>query len=152
MNPQPDFLKLQTIGLKSRFNSKHCACRGTQASAVKCCARKKMNRENLGQPDLEFVGFAIWISNRQFPDSKDYWDGNWVILTACCKAHLSTVYAQGSFLHLPELSMWRNALIKLLKETEGSAELKCMEPNLHAVVKLNKMGVGSFTVRITPDI
>jgi hypothetical protein len=110
-----------------------------------------MNTENLGQPDLAFLGLRLWISARQFPDSKDYWDGNWVVVTACCTAPLSRVFAQGTFLHLPELAMWRDEIVKLHKKAEGTAELKCMEPNLEALVKLNSLGTGTVTICLTPD-
>jgi hypothetical protein len=64
---------------------------------------------------------------------------------------LSEVFAHGPFLHLPELAMWQTEPKKLHNRIEGNAELKCMEPNLNAVVKLNSQGTGTFTVRLTPD-
>jgi hypothetical protein len=40
--------------------------------------------ENLGEPDLRVAGLRVWIHGRQFPDSQDYWDGNWLNATAYC--------------------------------------------------------------------
>jgi len=38
----------------------------------------------LGMPDLKLEGLQIWIHGRQFPDAADYWDGNWLRVTAHC--------------------------------------------------------------------
>jgi hypothetical protein len=103
------------------------------------------------EPDVVFAGFRLWVFGRQFPDSRDYWDGNWVVAKAVCDSHASRVEARGSFIHLPELSAWRKALRKLHRRVEGEAELKCMEPNLSTRVVLDKRGTGTFTVHITPD-
>ncbi len=103
------------------------------------------------EPDLTFAGFQLWVFGRQFPQSKDYWDGNWVVVRAVCDAQASRVEARGSFIHLPELGAWRSALRRLHRRVEGEAELKCIEPNLSAKVVLDKKGTGTFTVRITPD-
>ncbi len=47
--------------------------------------------------------------------------------------------------------MWRDELSELHEKVEGTAELKCMEPNLGAVMELNSRGTGTLTVRLTPD-
>ena len=34
--------------------------------------------------DLKLEGLQIWVHGRQFPDLHDYWDGNWLRVTAHC--------------------------------------------------------------------
>ena len=38
--------------------------------------------ENIGEPDIKISGLEIWIRGNQFSDSRDYWDGNWMNITA----------------------------------------------------------------------
>jgi hypothetical protein len=38
--------------------------------------------EILGEPDIKISGLEIWIHGNQFPDENDYWDGNWMDITA----------------------------------------------------------------------
>jgi len=110
-----------------------------------------MNIENLGEPDLHLLGLKLWIPSRQFADSTDYWDGNWVYVTACCSAPFSQVYAQGSFLHLSELQHWLEQLKLLHKNSKGVAEMDCMEPNFYARIELNSLGTGTLVVKLTPN-
>jgi hypothetical protein len=44
----------------------------------------------LGAPNLELEGLQIWVHGRQFPDSNDYWDGNWLRVTAHCGRNSAT--------------------------------------------------------------
>jgi hypothetical protein len=112
---------------------------------------KEMLPTGLGEPDLSLAGLRIWISGRQFPDANDYWDGNWLLVTASCVSAGAQVVTQGPILHLSELRHWLNGLKDLLQAVEGEAELPCMEPNLWATVRLGKTGSGSLAVSITPD-
>lgn len=115
-------------------------------------SEKEEYRERmLTEPSVCLTGFRLWVLGRQFPNSKDYWDGNWVMVEAECDSGASRTRARGSFIHLPELSGWRKELKKLYRRLDGDAELKCMEPDLNAKVSLNKLGTGTFTVNLTPD-
>src|SRR5256885_6731459 len=38
--------------------------------------------EQLGTPDIKLGGLQVWVHGRQFPDAIDYWDGNWLRITA----------------------------------------------------------------------
>ena len=45
------------------------------------------------EPSVAFAGFRLWVFGRQFPDSKDYWDGNWIVVKAECDSILSKTQA-----------------------------------------------------------
>ena len=107
--------------------------------------------ENLGDPDITFSGFKVWISGRQFPQSSDYWDGNWLLVTAFCESPGAQVWTQGPIIHLSEIEHWLKGLKELISTVRGEAELACMEPELGAKVTLDKLGRGSLAVCITPD-
>jgi len=112
---------------------------------------KRIIPDDLGKPDLSFSGFKLWISGRQFPEASDFWDGNWLMVSAHCESMGAKVWAQGPIIHLSEILHWLNGLKELNKTVEGEAELPCMEPELRAKVVLDKLGRGSLFVTITPD-
>ncbi len=60
-------------------------------------------REKLGEPDIELAGLRIWVHGRQFPDNEDYWDANWLNITAC-GAQGATVRVSGNIIQLPEIA------------------------------------------------
>jgi hypothetical protein len=105
----------------------------------------------VGEPDVSLAGLRIWVSGRQFPDSDDYWDGNWLLVSASCSSACAQVFVQGPILHLSEVRHWLNGLKELNETVEGEAELHCMEPYMGATVRLGKTGSGSLSVSITPD-
>ncbi|MFC4159857.1 hypothetical protein [Chitinimonas lacunae] len=47
--------------------------------------------EALGEPDLLIAGLRVWIHGSQFPNAVDYWDGNWLRVTAYCGRVLNFV-------------------------------------------------------------
>jgi hypothetical protein len=107
--------------------------------------------EKLGSPDLKLEGLQIWIHSRQFPDSEDYWDGNWLNVTVHCGASGASVFTNGSIIHLPELERWLSQIESLLTSSGGEANLECIEPNLSVGLKANSLGHIAMEVSITPD-
>jgi hypothetical protein len=105
----------------------------------------------LGAPDLKLEGLQIWIHGRQFPDSGDYWDGNWLRVTANCGGNGASVFATGSIIHLSELDRWLVETEELLKNLDGDAKLACMEPALSVTLKSGSLGHITMEVSITPD-
>jgi hypothetical protein len=69
----------------------------------------------LGTPDLKLEGLQIWVHGMQFPDAADYWDGNWLRVTAHCGGSGASVFATGSIIHLSELDRWLVESEELLK-------------------------------------
>jgi hypothetical protein len=101
--------------------------------------------------DIKLGNLFIWIHGYQFPECQDYWDGNWVNLTAYCTSGCASVRVSGFFLHLPELKDWYQQTKRLYETLKGEAVLKCMEPNLGVSLTTNGRGGISATVSITPD-
>ena len=111
----------------------------------------KENIENLGEPDIKLAGLRIWVHGRQFPDSGDYWDGNWITVTACCEARGAWVWVTGNFIHLGEIMILLDGSERLYRELEGKAELSCMEPELSLELEFKSQGKIDLSVEITPD-
>jgi len=115
-----------------------------------------MNRpafvENLGEPDLAIAGLRIWVHGRQFPDSEDYWDGNWLNVSVCCSALGAEVWTNGSILHMSEVAGWLSSCIQVNKTLSGQANLETMESEIHMKLSADSLGHLGMEVQITPNI
>ena len=107
--------------------------------------------KNLGQPDIQLSGLQLWVHGRQFQDSDDYWDGNWLLVTAHCGSADASVRVTGPIIHLSELHRWHSESIQLQTILKGEAKLECMEPELAVTLKAETSGHITMEVSITPD-
>ncbi len=107
--------------------------------------------KELRDPDFCIGGFELWIYGRQFPDSDDYWDGNWLDVIARCTAASSVVEAAGCILHLAELHGLMAECKQIYDTLAGEAKLECLEPNIGLKIKMKNGGHCELTVSITPD-
>jgi len=98
------------------------------------------------------AGLQIWVHSRQFPDSEDYWDGNWLNVSVHCGSKGASVLVSGSFVRLPELLKWAEACEEMYAKLSGRAELDCMEPYLSVEMEMEELGHVSVIVSITPDL
>ena len=106
--------------------------------------------ENLGKPDIKIAGLEIWIHGNQFPDCDDYWDGNWMNITAKCTSNNACVWVSGNILHLPDLQCLMSTSEKLYETLEGQAVLAGIEPELSMTLEASSLGHISMAVDITP--
>jgi hypothetical protein len=107
--------------------------------------------DRLGPPEISLAGLQIWVHGRQFPDQQDYWDGNWLRVTAHCGGQGASVWVSGSIIHLSELLDWRDQTDQMRQTLSGMAALACMEPDLRVELKMESLGQITMTVRITPE-
>lgn len=107
--------------------------------------------ENLGAPDIKLAEFQLWIHSRQFPQSEDFWDGNWLNVTAHCGSQGADVWVNGSILGAPDLASWLAALEEMNRTLSGEANLGSLEPELRVELKMESRGHIWVRVEITPD-
>jgi len=107
--------------------------------------------ENLGEPNLEISCLRVWVHGREFPDSQDFWDGNWLRVTARCTTKDTSVRAFGSLIHLREIGSLFHECSRLYEKLEGCASLDCMEPNLTVKLTAGRCGHVDIEINITPD-
>jgi len=105
----------------------------------------------LGEPDLAIAGLHIWIHGRQYPDSSDFDDMNWLRVTAYCIYPNAMVRTHGSIIQLSELSTLLKECEHLYKTLQGKAELRCLEPNLGVELVSETLGHIKVLLSITPD-
>ena len=103
------------------------------------------------RPDIEIAGLRIWIHGRQFPNSQDYWDGNWLHVTVHCSAKGADVRCDGNIIHLSEVAHLLSGIETLYRDLQGKAELPCMEPELWIEIMAMSLGQMEMVVKITPD-
>lgn len=105
----------------------------------------------LGQSDMKLAGLRLWVHGRQFPDSVDYWDGNWLRVAAVCEYPGARVSVDGPFMHLGEIRDFLAGIEQLHATLQGSAKLDCVEPNLKIELAMDKRGHVRVAITITPD-
>lgn len=106
--------------------------------------------EQLDTPDIQIAGVSIWVHQRQFPESEDFWDVNWLIITACCKAPSTQVSTYGPLIHLTEIERLLTECRQLLASLSGQAGLRCMEPEFDLTMEMQAGGRLTLEVEITP--
>jgi hypothetical protein len=103
--------------------------------------------KHLGPPDLKVLGFQLWISGREFRESQDYNDGNWLNITAHCGGGGSSAWVTGPYICLSEIQGWLKSCETLAETKEGTAELETIEPELN--VLLNSKSQDSIEMEVT---
>jgi hypothetical protein len=108
--------------------------------------------EQLGDADLTICGLRIWIHGRQFPQASDYWDANWLRVTAYCISTHSIVRIQDDpCIHLGELNALLDGCERMYATLQGRAELQCMEPGLSVTLTASGHGHIDVHVSMTPN-
>ena len=108
--------------------------------------------EELGEPALKVAGFQLWVHGRQFPDSTDYYDGNWLRVTAHAGAAGASVWASGAILMVPDLIRWADECEALAEGRGNNAKLSPLEPELAVTISpVDQLGHLKMRVQITPD-
>ena len=103
------------------------------------------------EPDLKLAGLSVWATAREFEDSHDLWDGNWLNVRARVEASGSYVETIGPWIRNDELAQFADQLAILIQDLKGAAVLDCIEPMLNAKVEIGIRGQVTLTVEITPD-
>ncbi len=108
--------------------------------------------DDLGDPSLVIAGLSLWIYGRQFPESEDFWDANWLRVTAICEAPGAIIRVTGSLLMSSDIERFGNQCRQLLDGKTSEARLDPVEPELGVlVVSRDKLGHVIVQVQITPD-
>ena len=108
--------------------------------------------EALGEPAIRVAGLRIWVHGRAHPEAIDYWDGNWLTITAHCAEAGGSVRVHGAILDLISFHGWAKELTQLYETLKGEAVLSSHEPNLEARIQsTDRSGHLTLSVNITPD-
>jgi hypothetical protein len=114
-------------------------------------AQMRRELEALGDADLEIASFRLWIHGRQFPDSTDYWDGNWLRVTAYCTCPDAVVRVHGSIVRIDEVVGLLHDCERMNETLKGEAALSCMETQIDVTMKARWNGGIDVRITLTPD-
>ena len=107
---------------------------------------------DLGESDLKVAGFQLWVHERPYPESQDYYTGNWLRVTAHCGASGASVWAQGTILMVTDIHRFAFACAAMLAGEVKSAVLDPVEPDLEvSLTTSDRLGHLLARVEITPD-
>jgi hypothetical protein len=107
---------------------------------------------DLGPPDVKLAGFQLWVHGRQFPEAQDYWDGNWLRVTAHCGAKGASVWAGGAILMVTDLARWVDQCQELWERKVSEAALYPLELELRVILRSKDLqGHILLRVEITPE-
>lgn len=113
---------------------------------------QKLTPIDLGEPDLQVAGFQLWVHGRQFPEAEDYYDCNWLRVTAHCGASGASVWAQGAILMVTDIAGFGDRCAAILRGEVKSAALDPFEPELKVCLEASdSLGHIRAQVEITPD-
>jgi len=107
--------------------------------------------KNSEAPNIKIYGLEIWIIGNQFPESDDYWDGNWLTVSAKCSGIGSEVFVKKTYIHLSEINALIERLENLYSELKGEIDFEFMEPELSLAISSDILGHLSLKIGITPD-
>jgi hypothetical protein len=103
-------------------------------------------------PAISIAGFHLWIHGRQYPDASDYWDANWLRVTAQCSSAGASVTVAGPVLMTTDVQRFADQCEALYARLSGSALLDSCEPNLRVLLSTaDSLGHLELKVEITPD-
>ncbi len=108
-------------------------------------------RNTDAEPDLEIGDLRLWVHDREFPEAQDYWDGNWLQVTARYVTGLSSVEVSGPYVRVNEIDTFLGHLRGLYQSLKGQAKLDCLEPELAVELIALTGGRIRVTIEITPD-
>ncbi|WP_068074602.1 WapI family immunity protein [Novosphingobium lentum] len=102
-------------------------------------------------PDLCFLGFSLWIDQREYPAASDYFDGNWLTVRARMEASGAYVECGGPVLMTTDIKQFRDELLAMVDTLSGEATLKGLEPAISVVLTMQRLGRVEGLIELTPD-
>jgi hypothetical protein len=83
----------------------------------------RVRPEDLGEPALTVAGFQLWIHGREYPESEDLYDGNWLRVTAHCGASGASVWADGAIVMVTDIARFGEECEAMYARKSSSAAL-----------------------------
>ncbi len=101
-------------------------------------------------PSVAIAGLCIWVHGRAFEERDDYWNGNYLHVTARYQTASSTVRVRGPIFTSLELKRWRDDLVGLHERLTGFARIECSDPELQIRIDAKRHGHLEMEVIMAP--
>lgn len=109
-----------------------------------------MLQERYGAPALTLVGFRLWIHGRQFPQSTDESDGNWLVVSVCCETEGAVVWVENDpALEVPDIQRFLHQCVGLRAGQRRKAGLNPVETLFEADLTIGWQGSLDIEVQVT---
>jgi hypothetical protein len=102
-------------------------------------------------PPLILGGLSVWVLDKAFPESVEWYDGSWLQVRAECAAPGATVTANGPLLTAEDIGRLLAGMEAMHGRGASSAGMSPLEPNLAVSLTGSSKGRLRIDVRITPD-
>ena len=102
--------------------------------------------------DIRLANICITVHQRETPESKSYWDGNFLVVTVPYQDAKNNIKGHGPYLHLLELSMFLEACEKLHKTLHGKAILDPWVPCIRIELIGSIYGGVQLQTSFSPDL
>jgi hypothetical protein len=100
---------------------------------------------------LKLAGFELTILGRQFPDSHDVWDGNWLNVVCRSQDARLKVKATGPFLNVDEIADLHSKLMQVSTREIDRLRVEIMEPTLNLSLSMAPEKQILLHVDLQPD-
>ena len=94
---------------------------------------------------------AIWVRGREFSDSQDYRDANWLSVLMQVDAAYAVVQAEGPILHAGELSDLVEGCKRLYRDMKGELAFDAIEPNFRLKLAIDARGQLGVSLDLSAD-
>lgn len=107
--------------------------------------------ESRDPPSLILGGLSVWVLDKAFPESVEWYDGSWLQVRAECTASGASVTANGPLLTSEDIGRLLAGMEAMHRQGASSAGMSPLEPNLAIGLTGSSKGRLRIDVRITPD-
>ncbi len=114
-------------------------------------ARHDGLHEPPGSPDMRLGSLSIWVRGREFSDSRDYRDANWLSVLMQVDAAYAVVQAEGPILHAGELSDLIDGCKRLYRQMTGEFVFDAIEPNFRVKLGIDVRGQLGVSLDLSAD-
>jgi hypothetical protein len=107
--------------------------------------------ESRDPPSLILGGLSVWVLDKAFPESVEWYDGSWLQVRAECTAPGASVTANGPLLTSEDIGRLLAGMEAMHRQGASSAGMSPLEPNLVVGLTGSSKGRLRIDVRISPD-
>lgn len=102
------------------------------------------------EADVSMGEFKLWVDRRGHPEATDYWDGNWLVITAAFITKYCVVYCEGNILHGSDVAHSLDAARQMHESLEGKFAFSTLDPGFELEFSALRQGQIDLSVRFVP--
>jgi len=104
-----------------------------------------------GEADLTLAEFKLWVPRRGHPQATDYWDGNWLEITAAYMTKHCIALCDGNVLHGTDVVASLDAARRMHETLDGTFSFASLDPGFELLFTALKQGQIQVDTRIVTE-